>query len=99
MDDRIKTECRTPTPGKKSTFIAAWKFKIIRNAILKVLETHKEGLLFKDLADEVGAVLDDATINKIGSMLWYSTTVKLEMEVREEIERIPGVKPQKIRLK
>ena len=34
-----------------------------------------------------------------GSIPWYVTTVKLDMEARGEIERIPGPGEQKIRLK
>jgi hypothetical protein len=33
-----------------------------------------------------------------GSVGWYYTTVKLDLEARKLIERIPGSKPQIIRL-
>jgi hypothetical protein len=31
-----------------------------------------------------------------GSVLWYYTTVKLDLEARGEIRRVPGSKPQLI---
>ena len=34
-----------------------------------------------------------------GSISWYVTTVKLDLEARGEIERIPGLKEQNLRLK
>ena len=34
-----------------------------------------------------------------GSIPWYVTTVKLDLEARGEIERIPGSKEQKLTLK
>jgi hypothetical protein len=33
-----------------------------------------------------------------GSISWYATMVKLDLEARGEIERIPGSSPQRIRL-
>lgn len=33
-----------------------------------------------------------------GSIGWYYTTIKLDLEARREIERIPGSKPQLIRM-
>jgi len=33
-----------------------------------------------------------------GSISWYVTTVKLDMEARGEIERVPDSNPQQLRL-
>jgi len=34
-----------------------------------------------------------------GSVSWYFTTVKLDLEARGILERVPGERPQRIRLK
>ncbi|MEM8874640.1 MAG: hypothetical protein AAGD32_10310 [Planctomycetota bacterium] len=91
-----KVACRTPTPGKTPTNVDAHKFNLVRDAILDVLrEAGDDGVAFMaDLPDAVGARLTE----DIGSVGWYTTTVKLELEVRGEIERVPGSKPQRLRL-
>ena len=94
-----KTECRTPTSGKSSTWILSWKFDLIRENILKILELGSEGVLFKDLPEKVIDEIDDKQVNEIGSISWHTTKVKLELEVRGEIERIPESKPQRLRIK
>ena len=33
-----------------------------------------------------------------GSVGWYATAVKLDLEARGELERVPGAKPQRVRL-
>ena len=33
-----------------------------------------------------------------GSISWYVTTVKLDLEARHVVERIPGTSPQQLRL-
>jgi hypothetical protein len=33
-----------------------------------------------------------------GSVSWYVTTVKLDLETRGVVERVPGQKPQRLRL-
>ena len=93
-EERI--ECRVPTPGKKSTRIHKRKYDLIAKAILAVLPSSGEGVRFKDLANLVSAKLDKAAKEKIGSIGWYTTTVKLDLECREKISRIPGVKPQRL---
>ncbi|MEM6562482.1 MAG: hypothetical protein AAF656_12835 [Planctomycetota bacterium] len=96
MSTPSKVECRTPTPGKKPTNIDAHKFELVRSAILDALAAAgADGVEFMGtLPDAVKARLTE----DIGSVGWYTTTVKLELEVRGEIERVPGVKPQRVRL-
>lgn len=89
MTDRAVV-CRTPTPGKQPTRIAGWKFAAVREAILDVVPPDPPGLAFKELASEVRRRLDDATLERLGSVAWYATTVKLELEVRDELVRLPG---------
>ena len=91
-----KVACRTPAAGRDGvTNIPAWKFDLIRDAILGILSEGPAP--FSDLAVEVKARLSADDLSKLGSVGWHVTTVKLEMEMRGEIERVPGAGPQQIK--
>lgn len=87
-----RVECRTPTPGKKPTAIDAAKFEAFRKAILKVVPKREPGVAFSDLPELVAPHVPEG----IGSLPWYTTTVKLELEVRGEIVRVPKSSPQRL---
>lgn len=93
-DDKIT--CRTPTPGKKPTRIDQWKFDTIRMAILKAVPRRGGGIAFRDLTGLVKKQISSADQKKIGSLMWYTTTVKLELEVRGELKRVEGTPPQRL---
>ncbi|MFT5196743.1 MAG: hypothetical protein ACI9EW_002856 [Cellvibrionaceae bacterium] len=80
--------------GKKGVNIAQWKYEMVRDAILAVLNEH-ETFPFKRLTDEVGRRLDDSFEGSVG---WYTISVKLDLEARGQIERIPNKSPQEVRL-
>jgi len=92
-----KVECRTPTKGKKPTRIDAWKFDAMRKAILRAVPKSSAGVLFSALPKLVKKQLTKRQLDELGSVSWYTTTVKLELEVRGEIERVPGKTPQRLR--
>lgn len=92
--DRI--ECRTPTPGKKPTRIDRWKFDALRRAILEVVPATGGGTLFTELPELIEAALAPDERANLGSLLWYLTTVKLELEVRGELRRVPNAVPQRL---
>ncbi len=92
-----RVACRTPADGRDGvTNIPEWKFDAIRSAVLEVL--HDGNIAFKDLKTAVGSRMSDDDLKRLGSLGWHVTTVKLELEVRGEVERIPGQVPQFIRL-
>jgi hypothetical protein len=91
-----KVLCETPTPGKQGTRIDKWKYDAVRAAILESLPHNGEGLLFEQLPDQVNAHLSEDVREKLGSIPWYTTTVKLDLEVRGEIRRLPDVTPQRL---
>jgi hypothetical protein len=70
----------------------------VRKAILQTIGADPQGIYFKDLPERVWEQLTDKEKNEIGSVSWYTITVKLDLEARGLIERIPGVKPQRLRL-
>ena len=51
--------------------------------------------MFNDLLKEVNQELE-ASFE--GSVSWYVTIVKLDLEARGELERIPGSSPQNLQL-
>ena len=101
MEEQVeKILCPTPTPGKKPVRIDAWKYNLIRDAILSVLPLDEPGVVFMDLPGLVESRLSADHKARLGSVGWYTTTIKLDLEVKEEIARIPGSKPQRlVRLK
>lgn len=92
MDDTIIT--KHPHKGKDGLNISRTKYNVVRKAILDCLRRHGE-MTFYDLKEEVRRKL---TGNFYGSIPWYVTTVKLDLEAREVIERIPHRRPQQLRL-
>ena len=95
MDEKIA--CRTPAKDRDGvTNIPKWKFEVLEVAILDVL---KQGdCPFADLKEKVRVRLDGDELNRLGSLGWHLTTVKLEMEVRGDIKRLDGVSPQMLTL-
>lgn len=86
---------RTLHPEKKQGVnISREKYETIHNAILCVLRTQKE-ITFMNLSR---AVEKEVNGKFDGSVTWYVTTVKLDMEARGEVKRVPNSRPQLVRL-
>lgn len=94
-----KVACYTPTIGKGgATRIPLWKYDCVRRAIFDVLGESEDGqVALKDLADRVKDHLTSNQLAKLGSLGWHVTTVKLNMEVDGELERVPRITPQTLR--
>ena len=91
----MKDTIRTLHPEKKQGVkISKEKYEIIRNAILCVLQTQKE-ITFMNLSR---AVEKEVNGNFEGSVTWYVTTVKLDLEARGQIKRVTNSRPQVVRL-
>jgi hypothetical protein len=97
MPKNEKVLCETPTPGKQPTRIDRWNYDLVHSAIITVIPSNEEGLAFRDLPGLVEQKLKPKDLEKLGSISWYTTTVKLDMEVKGELERIPGSNPQRLR--
>ncbi len=91
-DARIVT--KHPEKGKQGVNISKAKYETVRAAIVKALRAKKE-LTFRDLDKAVGKAL---TGKFEGSTSWYFTTVKLDLEARKVIQRVPKSSPQRVRL-
>lgn len=91
----MKAMIRTLHPEKKQGVnISKEKYDLIRQAILDVLCTQPE-ISFMNLSraveKQVGKKFE-------GSVTWYVTTVKLDLEARGDIKRVPNSRPQLIKL-
>lgn len=80
--------------SKKGVNISLAKYNIIKDFIIKTLKKHKE-LTFEMLTDIAVSELSDSFDGKV---IWYVVTVKLDLEARQIIKRIPKTSPHKIKL-
>lgn len=86
---------RTLHPEKKQGVnISKEKYEIIRKAILSTLQHHKE-IPFMKLSR---AVEKEVRGKFEGSVMWYVTTVKLDLEARGKVKRVPNSRPQLVKL-
>ena len=91
MEEKIMT---LHPQGKTGVNISKAKYDMMRQAIINGLEA--EGTMtFKALNEWVGGQLNGRFDGSIG---WYYTTVKLDLEARGVLERVPKTSPQQIRL-
>ena len=81
--------------GKAGVNILKSKYEVIKKFILKTLEEKKE-LSFSKLCDLAEEELSESFEGKI---IWYVVSVKLDLEARELIERVPKTSPHRLRLK
>lgn len=88
--------CETPTPGKRPTRIPSWKYQVVRRAILESVPVDGDGFAFKELPAAVSGRLSREEREKLGSVSWYTTVVKLDLEVRGELRRVEGSRPQRL---
>ena len=93
----MKDTIRTLHPQKKQGVnISKEKYEIIHKAILSTLRQQKEKeMQFMKLSR---AVEKEVRGDFEGSVMWYVTTVKLDMEARGEVKRVPNSRPQLVKL-
>lgn len=92
MSERIMT---LHPAGKRGVNIEHARYNLVAQAIVDSIQTA--GVLpFKELAAQVEARLPADFDGAIG---WYTTTVKLDLEARGVLERVPGRTPQALRLR
>ncbi|MEZ4771241.1 MAG: hypothetical protein R2844_22830 [Caldilineales bacterium] len=91
MGERIMT---LHPDGKQGVNIDKAKYDAVRQAILDSL-AERGDIPFGDLGEAVAAHLTEPFDGSVG---WYTTTVKLDLEARGEIERVAGRSPQVVRL-
>ncbi|MEO1438441.1 MAG: hypothetical protein AAFV80_23075, partial [Bacteroidota bacterium] len=71
--------------GKKGVNILKSKYELIRDFIVETV-TDRGAISFEELSD---LAVDQLSASFDGKVLWYVVTVKLDLEARGIIERIP----------
>lgn len=80
--------------GKAGVNIDKRKYDTVRTAILRSLRHHGV-MTFDELVEDVRSKLEGTFA---GSISWYVTTVKLDLEARGEVARVPKSRPQRLEL-
>ncbi len=93
MDEKILT---LHPQGKQGVNISKSRYDEVRKAILQIVRDYGE-ITFTELMMTCEYML----MGKLegGSISWYTTTVKLDLEARGILEQVPGSRPQKLRLR
>ncbi|MDE2860518.1 MAG: hypothetical protein OYI31_08260 [Chloroflexota bacterium] len=91
MEDKTLT---VHPQGKRGVNISTQKYETMRSAISEALR-GSEGLTYTALVSEVGRRVG-ASFE--GSIKWYTVVVKQDMEARGLLRRVPGTRPQLLRL-
>ena len=81
--------------GKSGANVDRQKYDLVRAAIIDAINETGD-IAFKDLDDAVAKRLP---VSFNGSIGWYTTTIKLDLEARGLIERIPERGPQRLRVR
>jgi len=81
--------------GKKGVNILQRRYDFIREFMLDTIKQHGE-ISYSDLND---LAVDKLTNTFDGKIPWYVVTVKLDLEARGIIERVPKTSPHKVRMK
>ena len=90
MEERILT--RHPEKGKKGVRISKAKYDLIRESIIEIMRSRGV-ITFVQLAE---AVNEELSGKFDGSITWYVTTVKLDLEARKVIRRVPKTSPPRL---
>lgn len=91
MGERIMT---LHPQGKQGVNIDRQKYEVVKTAIVDSIQ--ERGIMpFADLAAAVETRLPRDFDGSVG---WYTTSVKLDLEARGLIERVPARSPQQLRL-
>ena len=80
--------------GKHGVNILLRRYEVIKTFILSKLKDHSE-IRFDELTD---LAIIELSANFDGKVVWYMVTVKLDLEARRLIERVPETSPHKLRL-
>lgn len=81
--------------GKKGVNILKGKYDVIKDFIIKTIQ-QQEVITYEALNDLAVEEFSPTFDGKVG---WYVVTVKLDLEARGLIERIPKTSPHQVRMK
>ena len=88
-EERIMT--RHPDPTRQGVHITRKRYDAMQRALLAVIPRRAPGVAFADLPD----LVRDTDLDG-GSITWYVVAVKLDLQARGRIARLPGRGPQRL---
>lgn len=83
--------------GSAGFAVTPEKYEPIRKAIMASVPRGTSGVSFKELVASVTQRVPAELFQKKGSVSWYTKVVQLDLEAKGELQRIPGVTPQRVR--
>ena len=95
--DQSRISTQHPDPDKQGVNIDRRYYDAMARALMAVIPRRKDGVAFGELPKLVAPKLRGTVFDGGGSLMWYLTTIKLDLEARGRIERVPGAKPQRVR--
>ncbi len=81
--------------GKKGVNILRRRYDIIKDFILKTIKEHGE-ITYERVSD---MAVEELSSSFDGKVVWYIVVVKLDLEARGIIERVPKRSPHELRMK
>lgn len=90
-DEKIQT---LHPQGKKGVNINAKKYYQIKETLLDIIQEYGE-ITYQQLSDLTEKRLEGKFEGKV---VWYVVVVKLDLEARKIIERIPKTSPHEVRM-
>ena len=85
-------------PTKSAPRIDLQRYELIRATIQEALTIADNGLTYTELVDHIRSLIPQEILKILGSLEWYTVSVKLDLEARGLIERIPQTRPERVRL-
>lgn len=80
--------------GKKGVNISKEKYDTIKNFIIDTIKKHGN-ISYEEVSD---MAIKELSPTFDGKVVWYVVTVKLDLEARGIIERIPKTSPHRLRM-
>lgn len=80
--------------GKKAIRMDTAKYDVLKNTLMKQLKAKGE-LTHEEMYRAIAADFKKNNIAFEGSVEWHMEWVKLDLEAKKEIKRIPGTSPTK----
>ena len=80
--------------GKKAVSISKDKYDVLKNQTIQCLNSNPEAT-FSEISKIIAKDFNKKKIKFNGSLNWYLEWVKLDLEARQIIKRVPRTVPQK----
>ena len=96
MSEKEMFQALHPDPNKQGARVTKATFDIYREALLQLIPADEEGIALQTLFEDV-VPLVPPEIAANTSPGWWTMTVKLDLEARGVIERVPGKGRQRVR--